>query len=187
LKLPLEVCVFLSVKDLEVGKVHFVKDFPPGEINFLEDTIRQVTPLHVEGEAEVLSEALAEIRIQGKLTVGMECDCDRCLEPTKFSADSQFDLFYRPMTGDEAPGEVRLAEGDTETSFYEGGGVELGDVLREHVLLTLPMQKLCREDCKGICPQCGQNHNVASCSCDVKPGDDRWSALREVKLNLENQ
>ena len=178
--------MFLSVKDLEVRKVHFVKDFPPGEINFLEDTIRQVTPLHVEGEAELVSELLAEIRIQGKLTVEMECDCDRCLEPTRFPVETQFDLFFSPMTSDEGPGEVALNEGDTELSFYEGGGDELEDVLREHILLTLPMQKLCREECKGICPQCGQNHNVASCTCDAKPGDDRWQALREVKLNSKN-
>lgn len=178
--------MFLSVKDLALRKVHFVKDFSPGEINFLEDTIRQVTPLHVEGEADLVTESLAEIRIQGKLAVEMECDCDRCLEPTRFPVESQFDLFYRPVTEDEAPGEVALDEGETEVSFYEGGGVELGEVLREHILLTLPMQKLCREDCKGICPQCGQNHNVAPCTCEARPGDDRWSALREVKLNLKN-
>ena len=178
--------MFLSVKELEVRKVRFLKDFPPGEIDFLEDTIRQVTPLHVDGEAESISESLAEIRIQGKLKVEMECDCDRCLEPTRYPIDSRFDLYYRPMTGEDVPGEVRLDAGDTETSFYDGGGIELEEVLREHILLTLPMQKLCREDCKGICPRCGQNRNAVLCSCDPKPGDDRWHALHEVKLNLEN-
>ena len=181
-----EVCVFLSVKELEVRKVRFLKDFLPGEIDFLEDTIRQVSPLHVDGEAELISESLAEIRIHGKLTVQMECNCDRCLEPTRFPMNSQFDLLYCPMTGEDVPGEVRLDAGDTETSFYDGDGIELEEVLREHILLTLPMQKLCREDCKGICPRCGQNNNVALCTCDVRPGDDRWLALREVKLNLEN-
>lgn len=179
--------MFLSVKELEVRKVHFLKDFSPGEIDFLEASVRQVTPLHVDGEAELISETLAEIRIQGKLAVEMECNCDRCLEPTRYPIDSQFDLFYRPMTDDEVPGEVRLDAGDTETSFYTGDGIELEEVLREHILLMLPMQKLCREDCKGICPQCGQNQNIALCSCDARPGDDRWLALREVKLNLENQ
>jgi len=177
--------VFLSVKDLAVREIHFSKDFPPGEIDFLEENIRQVTPLHAEGVAELISESLGEIRMQGKLTVGMECDCDRCLEPVKFELDSPFDLYYQPVVKDESGGEISLAEGDTGTSFYEGGGIELGDVLREHILLTLPMQKVCREDCKGICSQCGQNHNEAPCDCNAKPGDDRWSALREMKLNLE--
>ena len=179
--------MFLSVKELEVRKVRFTKDFLPGEIDFLEDTIRQATPLHAEGEAELISESLAVIRIQGKLSVEMECDCDRCLECTRYPVNSQFDLFYHPMTGEEMPGEVRLDAGDTEMSFYDDGGIELEEVLREHILLTLPMQKLCREDCKGICPRCGQNRNAALCSCDAKPGDARWQALREVKLNLEKQ
>jgi len=82
---------------------------------------------------------------------------------------------------------IRLDSGDTEVSFYEDGGIELEEVLRDHILLTLPMQKLCREDCKGICPRCGLNRNAALCSCDAKPVDDRWQALREVKLNLEKQ
>lgn len=179
--------MFLSVKELEVRKVRFLKDFPPGEIDFLEDTIRQATPLHVEGEAELVTEALAEIHIQGKLTVEMECDCDRCLESTRYPVKSRLDLYYRPMTSEDVPGEIRLDAGDTEVSFYEDGGIELEEVLREHILLTLPMQKLCREDCKGICPRCGLNRNAALCSCDAKPVDDRWQALREVKLNLEKQ
>ncbi len=49
--------------------------------------------------------------------------------------------------------------------FYEGDGVELNDVLREFVLLTLPMQRVCSEDCKGICPECGQNRNQKECAC----------------------
>ncbi|MEO8127100.1 MAG: DUF177 domain-containing protein [Bryobacteraceae bacterium] len=179
--------MFLSVKDLEVRKVRFSKDFLPGEINFLEDTIRQVTPLHVEGEAELATAVLAEIHIQGKLTVEMECDCDRCLEPTRYPANSKFDLYYRPMTDEFVPGEVRLDAGDTEVSFYDDGGIELEEVLREHILLTLPMQKLCHEDCKGICPRCGQNRNAELCGCDAKPVDDRWQALSQVKLNLEKQ
>jgi uncharacterized protein len=175
--------VFLSAKGLEVRKVRFDVNFPPGEIDFLEDTIRQVTPMHAEGVAELLSNTLGEIRIQGKVTVGMECDCDRCLDPVQFPVDSQFDLFYRPLAMDEAPPEKALDEGEIELGFYEGGGVELKEILREHVVLSLPMQKLCREECKGICPHCGQNRNTGLCNCEAKPQDDRWSALR----NLKNQ
>ena len=178
--------MFLSVKDLELRKIKFNKDFPPGEVDFLEDAIRQVTPLHAEGEAETISGSDGEIRIQGKLSVGMQCNCDRCLEAVPFQVDSPFDLFYSPAEGEVMPGEIALATGDTEMSFYSGEGVELGEVLRDHLLITLPMRKLCREDCKGICQQCGQNHNLASCGCDAKPGDDRWSALREIKLMSKN-
>ena len=64
--------------------------------------------------------------------------------------------------------------------FYEGDGVELNDVLREFILLTLPMQRVCSEDCKGICPECGQNRNQKECACQAAPADDRWAALKHL-------
>jgi uncharacterized protein len=70
--------------------------------------------------------------------------------------------------------------------FYEGDGLELNDVLREFVLLALPMQKLCTENCKGICPVCGQNRNQSECSCQSNAGDDRWAALKEIRKNAES-
>ena len=114
----------------------------------------------------------------------MRCDCNRCLEPAEFPIDSSFDLFYRPaeVAGD-ADEEVEIDEGDEEVAFYEGRRkVELKDVLREHVLLSMPMQRVCREDCLGICPVCGQNRNLINCECDPKLVDDRWSALKKVQV-----
>src|SRR5205814_8075012 len=66
-----------------------------------------------------------------------------------------------------------LDAGDAEIGFYEGVGLELNDVLREFVLLALPMQRLCSENCKGICPECGQNRNQNECSCRTTVGDNR--------------
>ena len=65
--------------------------------------------------------------------------------------------------------------------FYEGDGLELNDVLREFVLLALPMQRLCDEKCKGICPLCGQNRNQNECRCQMTASDDRWAALKEIR------
>jgi uncharacterized protein len=65
--------------------------------------------------------------------------------------------------------------------FYEGDGLELNDVLREEVLLELPMQRICTESCKGICPVCGQNRNQIECACQASTADDRWAALKALK------
>src|ERR1700720_2566065 len=89
-----EVCVFLSVKELELKKVRFEVPFPPGEIDYGEG-LRQATPLEVRGSAELLAHTLGEVRIQGHLKVRMRSDCDRCLEPAEFPIESDFDLFYR--------------------------------------------------------------------------------------------
>lgn len=177
--------MFIGVKELELKKVHFEVAFPPGEIEFVDDgdRLRQASPLQAEGSAELLPHTLGEIRVKGHLAVRMACDCNRCLEPTEFSIESSFDLFYRPAdnVGEEEE-EVEIDEGEAEIAFYEGDGIELKDVLREHVLLAMPMQRVCRPDCLGICPVCGQNRNLVHCECEAKLVDDRWSALKQVQV-----
>ena len=91
--------------------------------------------------------------------------------------DADFELYYRPVT--EGYGEEKaIDEGEAEMGFYEGDGVELNDVLREFIVLTLPMQRVCRQDCKGMCPACGQNRNLKDCGCQAVPLDDRLEALK---------
>jgi uncharacterized protein len=109
----------------------------------------------------------------------MEAECDRCLEPASCPIDADFELYYRPV--EEGYGEEKaIDEGEAEMGFYEGDGVELNDVLREFILLTLPMQRVCSEDCKGICPECGQNRNQKECGCLGAGADDRWAALKHL-------
>ncbi len=175
--------MFFSVKELELRKVGFNVTFPPGEIEYFDPGLRQVSPLQAEGSAELLGNTLGEIRVRGHLTVTMEAECDRCLEAALYPVESDFDLFYRPA----APAhthhpaeEVEIDAGELELAFYEGGGLELKEVLREHILLSMPMQKVCSESCRGICPQCGQNRNVKACDCEEKRADDRWAALKNL-------
>ena len=85
----------------------------------------------------------------------MAAECDRCLGRARFPLDAGFDLFYRPMSFIAREEEVEIDEGEAEIGFYEGGGIELEDILREQVLLALPMQRVCSDLCKGICPVCG--------------------------------
>jgi len=173
--------VFFSVKELELKKVRFDVAFQPGEIQF-DPGLSQTTPLEACGEVELLPNTLGEIRIRGRLQVGIEAQCDRCLEPAKFPIDANFDLFYRPAARSGFEEEVEIDEGESEVAFYEGGGIVLEDVLREYVLLSLPMQRICREDCRGFCPVCGQNRNLVNCGCEAKPVDDRWSALKKLQV-----
>ena len=173
--------MYFSVKELELKKARFDVAFTPGEIQF-DSGLSQVTPLEAVGGAELLPHTLGEIRIQGHLKIRMQSACDRCLEPADFPIDSDFDLFYRPARRVGYEEDVEIDEGESEVAFYEGGGVELKDILREFVLLSLPMQRVCREDCSGICPVCGQNRNVAGCGCETKTADDRWLALKKLQV-----
>jgi len=173
--------MFLSIKEMELRKVRFDETFQPGQIDFSGEDLTQSAPLRVTGSAELLAHSGGEIRIQGKYTGELAAECDRCLAQTRFPLDSSFDLFYRPMSDIARDEEVEIDEGETELGFYEGAGMELEDILREQVLLALPMQRVCREDCKGICPVCGKNRNETACDCKVDTADDRWGALRNLE------
>jgi uncharacterized protein len=175
--------MFLSVKELDQRKIRFDEIFEPGRIDFTGEELEQGSPLRAAGVAELLDDSDGEIRIQGKYSVEMTAQCDRCLGGARFPLEAEFDLYYRPASYIAREEEVELDEGEAEIGFYEGKGLELGDILREQVMLALPMQRVCSEDCKGICPVCGGNRNEATCDCRVENTDDRWgAALRNLEL-----
>ncbi|MBV9398478.1 MAG: DUF177 domain-containing protein [Bryobacterales bacterium] len=155
-------------------------DLPPGAIEFFDPKLRQAGPLRAAGKVDLVTGSLGEIRVKGHAKVLMEADCDRCLDPARLPLDSDFELYYRPVS--EGYGEeTAIDQSEAEMGFYEGDGIELNDVLREYILLSLPMQRLCGDTCKGICPHCGQNRNHIQCQCQGEAVDDRWAALRQLK------
>ncbi len=170
--------MFLSVKEMELRKIRFDETLQPGQMDFAGEDLEQSSPLHAAGSAERLPHSDGEVRIQGRYTVEMGAQCDRCLGRARFPLDAGFDLFYRPVSFIARQEEVEIGEDEVEIGFYEGGGLELEDILREQVLLALPMQRVSSEDCKGICPVCGRNRNEVTCVCRILSTNDRWGALR---------
>lgn len=178
--------MFIGLRELEQKPVRFTVDVPVGEIDY-DGKVTQTSALHAEGTAQLLTRTLSDIRINGKLTVGVNAPCDRCLEDAAVSVDRSFDLVYLPVEEAKAGGEDEVEEDATEIGFYEGNGLQLNDVLREVVLLALPMQLVCRDACKGICPECGQNRNNVECGCQPHPSDDRWSKLKSFRADVSSQ
>lgn len=174
--------MFFSIKELEVKKIAFDQTFAPGEIVFTDPALKQAKPLHAEGVAELLAHTEGEVRIRGRMTTEIVAECDRCLGEAQIPVDAAIDLFYRPASelnsGEEE--EVEIDEGEAEIAFYDGKGIELEQIIAEQILLLLPMQLVCKEDCKGICPACGANRNQAECDCHAGPASDRWHALKDL-------
>ncbi len=170
--------MFLSVQDLELRKIQFDTSFAPGQIDLI-DELRQTGPLAVVGSAELVS-STEEIRVQGRLEGALAGDCDRCLEPIVIPVNGEFDLLYRPDLETDSGDEIEIAKEDTEVGFYQGAGLELEDVVRERVVLSLPLQRVCSEGCKGLCAVCGQNRNLKDCQCRAIQTDERWAALKSI-------
>lgn len=175
--------MLISLHDLELRSVRFNVDIPSGDIDF-DASIRQSSVLHAEGTAHLLNRSLGEIRVNGDLRVEMEGICDRCAEAATYSVENRFDLIYVPSKEAASAGEEEIDQAGIEVGYYDGNGLELNDVLREVVVLALPMRVVCSEDCKGICPVCGENRNQRDCGCRPEVADDRWSKLRALRAEI---
>ena len=181
--------MLFSIHDLELRKIEFAETYAPGKIDLGEDAV-QKTPLTATGRAELLEEhhggkhVVKDVRIVGNFATQVELPCARCVEPIVREISGDFDLLYRPLATVQREEEVALNEADSEIGYYQGEGVDLEDVLKEQIFLAMPMQALCQEDCKGLCPQCGQNKNTVDCGCST-PGDPRWAALADLKDKLK--
>src|SRR6266436_1805948 len=70
---------------------------------------------------------------------------------------------------------------DTEIGFYQGSGLFLADVIKEQVLLALPVKVICQSDCRGLCPNCGANLNHEECRCETHATDPRMAPLARLK------
>ncbi len=123
----------------------------------------------------------AKVELSGTIEATIRFNCDRCLEPVALNVDEHFDLFYIPSSQPEgSKDETELTEGDLTVSFYTDGAIDIDDVVREQIELELPMSKLCGEQCRGLCPQCGSNRNQVKCSCLTTAVDPRFAALRDL-------
>lgn len=181
--------MLIELKDLEIHPVDFREEFSPGAID-LGPEVRQRSPLRSEGQADLVEEhhgkhkIIQDIRIQGRLATRLELSCARCLEPVMQDVKREFDLLYRPQGADAGRDEMSVTDAEAEISYYEGEGILLDDVVREQVLLAAPLKVTCRDDCKGLCPQCGKNLNQEQCSCSVEQEEPRWAALKEIRSKL---
>jgi uncharacterized protein len=107
------------------------------------------------------------------------------VEPVRIPLAADYDLIFRPVAADSDSAERSITAQETEIGYYQRDSLVLEDVLREQVLLSLPVRTLCKPDCKGLCPRCGVDRNSQTCTCDEGPSDPRWQALAGLGGRIE--
>ncbi|MBA3818724.1 MAG: DUF177 domain-containing protein [Deltaproteobacteria bacterium] len=136
--------------------------------------------LYVDG-----AHAFANGTFKGHLVVA----CSRCVEPVKLVLDEQLRVTFMPiaeMPADDAADDdddegAEVGAEDLDVFAFDGEVVDLEPLFREQFVLAIPYAPLCREDCKGLCPQCGIDRNSGTCSCEA-PIDPRLAVLKGLKL-----
>ncbi|MGH7369708.1 MAG: YceD family protein [Candidatus Methylomirabilaceae bacterium] len=106
--------------------------------------------------------------------------CSRCSEPASVPVSDQFEVLYVASSRAPKGEEVELTAEEMDVNFLDDDRLDLSGLLRENVLLSLPVQPLCRAECRGLCPRCGVNMNDTSCQCHVPEPDPRLLPLRQL-------
>ena len=118
-----------------------------------------------------IEKAGAEIMVKGDLRAEIKLICSRCLKEFNGKLTVPVDVVYHPV--EELKDEAHLNEGKSEE-------LDLLGLVKEQVELNIPMKPLCDDACKGICPKCGTDLNIRSCTCSVKDIDPRFESLKKL-------
>ncbi|MBI4643601.1 MAG: DUF177 domain-containing protein [Deltaproteobacteria bacterium] len=105
-----------------------------------------------------------DILVRGHLQGHLQLACSRCVENFDAPVDADFDLLLVPGPG-PAGGEEELSAPDLDLDYYSGETLDLEAVIREQIILMVPLKPLCADNCKGICPRCGAVLNLEACTC----------------------
>ncbi len=145
----------------------------------------------LEKDADVTLKVLRlgdRVFLSGRILSEASLECSRCLKNVLLPLDINFDVEYVPFAAaGEEEEEHELTSEELDAGFYRDGEINIDDIVREQVLLTVPMKPLCRTDCKGICSGCGTNLNVRSCECGAEEIDPRLAPLEKLKKSLDER
>jgi uncharacterized protein len=145
-----------------------------------DDEIAGLTkPLQIIGQ---VTKKLVQVDIEGKISGEIELVCSRCLENAATNIENNFKVAFVTNEFFTAETEAELNEEDLDVSLYDGETIDLIELAREQMLLEVPTHFVCKLDCKGLCPKCGNNLNNQNCNCETKEIDPRWQSLRQLKI-----
>ncbi len=129
-----------------------------------------------------LSQHGHDILVRGQLSGHLNLACSRCLESFTYPVAADFDLLLAPAPETAAAAEEELSPADLDLDNYTGEVVDLEGILREQIILMIPVKPLCDEVCKGLCPQCGANLNRETCHCQPEAANATFAELTKVKM-----
>ena len=173
----------LNINDITGTEANVIFNAPISEFDFFGDELVLKTEVRVVTRVRKINE---KILIKGTIETQIELECSRCLEHFPYSIGEDFQVVFEPFSSDIQEEEIELEKEDLDIGFYKEGIIDLTEVVREQILLAVPMIPICKEGCKGLCPYCGQNFNECTCTCTGETIDPRWSKLQNLVSKKNN-
>jgi uncharacterized protein len=168
--------MILDLAHIRQAESPLARQYEPSDFEGRSNQFRLVAPVSLQATVHKDKD---RFRLIGRVTTVLELACSRCLEPFELPVAATFDVRYLPQS--ENTGEEReVEEDDLSDAFYRDDKIDLGQLIEEQFYLALPMKPLCRDDCKGLCPNCGINLNDEQCSCQVRWEDPRLAGLKAL-------
>ncbi len=122
------------------------------------------------------------VLLQGRLRAEMILVCDRCAADYRHAVDNNVQLILEvPDASHWQLREIEYSRGDLDTIALREPVIHLDDIFRQQLYLALPVKRLCTVDCRGICPCCGVDLNIATCRCSRVPVSSPFAALAALK------
>lgn len=167
----------LTIKDAEFKFDFLLK---PSEVDLESDEAKLTNDVKVAGK---LKKGIAQTDVEGNIIARIEIECSRCLQTAEQSLYFPFNAVFVAPEHYTDEKEAELKADDLDVSITVDDKIDLKELVREQILLAIPAQILCREDCKGLCQECGASRNLIDCRCEEKEVDPRWQGLRELNLD----
>jgi len=170
----LEFLMLIKINNLAEG-THLYKLDEPIESLGLEEPFVDKVEINLS-----LQKLHNQIVLETELQLHAHFECDRCNSDFNSTLETKYQIVY--LFGNN-PDE----DGDSLNVTYlprEASEIVLDDDIRDYALLAIPMKKLCKDDCKGLCPECGKNLNEGSCDCKNHEVDPRWLPLLDLKNKI---
>ena len=168
----------IELENLEDGTGSFAHTYQPEELNLVDERVRVTEPISVNGR---VTKSGSEVDVSGRVETRVNVECDRCLKTLEMPVSAGFKLQYITGQDYETSHAAALTADEMALSVFDGEVIDVDEIVREQILLSVPDRALCDENCSGICSICGTNLNAGSCDCKSSQGDPRWAALKNFK------
>src|SRR5687768_4837966 len=168
----------IELEKLEDGRGSFAQTYQPEELDLVDDRVTLNGPVTVTGSVR---RSGTEVIVNGRLSSLVSVECDRCLKTVELPISAKFSVDYITGKDYESSQAAELTAEDLDVSVFDGEAIDVDELVKEQILLSIPDRALCREDCKGICSTCGADMNAGACNCEQIEIDPRWEALKKLK------
>jgi len=167
----------INIKDITAEISELIFTVPASYFTFSPDEAIIRKDIQVKAKVEKVGR---EILIRGSVKTQLELECSRCLTHFLYSVAENFQTIFQPFSASRvSEEEVELAKEDLDIEFYKDDIIDLTNIVRDQILLSIPMIPICETQCQGLCPHCGQNLNQGKCSCSAEAIDPRWRKLQD--------